>query len=639
MAIIRSTFAKVLLWLCALGAGVPSASLEALAQSEPAEARKQILLLYDEAKGDFPGLARIDRSLRESFQSKLGKAVDFYSESLDISQFQRADYDRILADYYQRKYARKKLDLIVAVLQPPLEFLLRHGDTLFPGVPIVFAGVEASMLEGKTLRPNITGVLMKRAFSPTLELALRLQPDTHNVFVVGGTSTFDRHLLAIAQRDLKPYESRVAVTYLVGLSMDALLKAVSTLPAHSVILFTTVFTDGAGRGFVPHEALSSVATAANAPVYVALDQYVGMGAVGGNVYSLDTHGAQAAELGLRIVRGATPASLPIRELSAQIDLFDARQLRRWHLDESRLSPGSVIRYREPSAWELYRWYIVGAIALLLIQSALITGLVMARVRRHQAEEEARRQREDLAHVLRVTTMGELTASLAHEINQPLHAISLNAQAARRLLGHGPAETQEVGEALTDIASDVQRAFQIIERVRVLFRKEHARSAAVDVNALIEDVVRLLRNAVLVRRIDVRLVLGWEMSPVLGDPVQLQQVVLNVLVNAGDAISAMENGPRVITIRTRQPQPGRLAIEVVDTGVGVKDADLERIFEHFVTTKPDGLGMGLAISRSIINAHGGRIWASANPHRGLTIHIELPTAGRTRVDTDSATATA
>jgi len=636
MANLRSTFASVLLWSVALGTMVPS--IPALAQSAP-PARKQILFLYDEDQAAFPGLARIDRSLRESFQAGLGKAVDFHTESLDNSQFQRPDYDLILADYYRRKYASKKLDLIVAVLQPSLDFLVRHGEKVFPGVPIVFCGIEASMLETRNLRPNVTGVLVQREFSPTLELALRLQPDIQNVFVLGGTSTFDRHLLAIARRDLKPYEDRVAVTYLVDLSMEALLKAVSTLPARSAILFTTIFTDGAGRSFVPHEALSSVAAAANAPVYVALDQYVGTGAVGGNVYSVDTHGVQAAELGLQVLRGATPLSLPIREVGSQIALFDARQLRRWGLDEKRLPSGSVIRYRDPSAWELYRWYIVTAIALLLVQSALIGGLLVTRTRRHQAEEEARRQREELAHVLRVTTIGELTASLAHEISQPLSAISLNAQAAEQLLGRGPQEASEAREALGDIVADVKRAAQIIERVRVLFRKQHLEPVAVDVNALIEDVVRLLHNTLLSRRIDMRLALGQRMSPVLGDPVQLEQVVLNVVVNACDAIAAVEDGPRVITILTWQPEPTRQSIEVVDTGIGVKEADLERIFEHFVTTKPQGLGMGLAISCSIIKAHGGRMWATRNPHRGLTMHIELPSASKAKGDAEAAAATA
>jgi hypothetical protein len=348
-----------------------------------AQEQKHILVLYDEDKDDFPGLARIDRTLRESFRSELGKAAEVHSESLALSQFERAGYDSVVADFYRRKYAGTPLDLIIAVMEPSLDFLLQHGDTLFPGVPIVFCGVDASTIEGKKLRPNFTGALVRRTFSPTLEVVLRLQPKTRNVFVVGGVSTFDRYLETFVRRDLQPFEGRIGITYLFGLSMDAWLQRLSSLPPHSVILYTSVFTDGAGRSFVPHEAVSAIAAAANAPVYVFMDQYVGRGAVGGNVYSVDLHGAHAAALGLQILRGASPASLPIRELGAQVNLFDARQLKRWHLDEARLPPGSVVRYQESSVWELYRWYIVGAFALLVTQGALIGGFGRSIINAHR----------------------------------------------------------------------------------------------------------------------------------------------------------------------------------------------------------------------------------------------------------------
>ena len=351
-----------------------------LAQSQPAaQVRHRILVLYDEDKDDFPGLASIDRTLRESFRSELGTTVEIRSESLDLSQFERAGYDSAVADFFRRKYAGTPLDLIVAVMEPSLDFLLRHGETLFPGVPIVFCGVDASTIAGKTLRPNVTGVLVKRTFSPTLEVVLQLQPETRNVFVVGGASTFDRYLETFVRRDLQPFEGRVDITYLFGLSMDAWLTRLSSLPANSVILYTSVFTDGAGLSFVPHEAVASIAAAANAPVYVFVDQYVGRGPVGGNVYSVDMHGAQVAALGLQIVRGASPASLPIRELGSQVNLFDARQLERWNLDEARLPPGSVVLNQDASVWARYRWYIVVAIAVLATQGALIGGL-LARAR-------------------------------------------------------------------------------------------------------------------------------------------------------------------------------------------------------------------------------------------------------------------
>ena len=612
----------------ALSAGVPPVR----AQSQPGtQPPQRVLVLYDEDKDAFPGLARIDRTLREAFRIALGSGVEIHSETLALSQFERAGYDAAVAAFFRRKYAGMAPDLIIAVMEPSLDFLLRHGDALFPGVPVVFSGVDASTIAGKKLRPNITGALVKRTFSPTLEVALQLQPATRQVFVVGGVATFDRYLATFARRDLQQFEDRVAITYLFGLSMDDWLKRLANLPPHSVILYTSVFTDGAGRSFVPHEAVADIVAAANAPVYVFVDQYVGLGPVGGNVYSVDLHGAHVASLGLQILRGASPASLPIRELGAQVNLFDARQLRRWNLDEARLPSGSVVHYQDSSVWALYRWYILGAVAVLVTQGALIGGLLLARARQRRAEAEARRQRDDLAHVLRVTTLGELATSLAHEISQPIAAILLNAQAATRFMEAGKrAGVRSASEALAGITADARRASLVIDRLRTLFRKQRVEPVAVDMNALIDDAVRLLQTAMLVGHIEIRRASLDRVPPVSGDPVQLEQVLLNVLVNACDAIVASGNGPRVITIRTHQHKPRRVIVEITDTGVGIKEAELEHIFGHFVTTKPKGLGMGLAISRSIIEAHGGRIWASANTGRGLTMHIELPTGARPAV---------
>jgi two-component system sensor kinase FixL len=245
--------------------------------------------------------------------------------------------------------------------------------------------------------------------------------------------------------------------------------------------------------------------------------------------------------------------------------------------------------------------------------------------RRRTEEETRRQRDELAHALRVTTLGQLTASIAHELGQPLSAILTNAQAGRRLLNNVPSPSAWIGDILTDIAEDANRAAQVIRRLRTLFRKERAERVGLDVNALIDNVVGLLHADLRQKRIVIRFSRNEALPPVVGDPVQLQQVVLNLLMNAGEAVAATEDGPRVITIAIDQPQAGRLLLSVRDSGIGVKEpAELERIFEDFVSSKPDGLGMGLTISRSIVEAHGGRIWAAANDDRGLTLYVELPT---------------
>ncbi|MGH7927742.1 MAG: PAS domain S-box protein, partial [Candidatus Binatia bacterium] len=311
----------------------------------------------------------------------------------------------MLSDYYRRKYADTRLDLIVAVMEPSLDFLLRHRDTLFSTIPIVFCGVDRFNLPVKAASANITGVLVNRAYGPTLETALGLQPGTRGVFVVGGTSRFDRQLQAIARHDFEPFERRTAITYLTSLSMDDLLERVSHLPPHSVLLYLTLFVDGVGRAFIPHDALKLITDAANSPVYVSVDQYLGHGAVGGHVYSLETHGRDTAEIGVRILRGESPANIPIAEKSAYRNVFDWRQLQRWGLDENRLPAASIIEFRPPTTWDRYFGYVVAALAIIAIQGAMIGNLLLNRSRRRQAEADLRESEERMSLAARAANLG------------------------------------------------------------------------------------------------------------------------------------------------------------------------------------------------------------------------------------------
>jgi C4-dicarboxylate-specific signal transduction histidine kinase len=279
---------------------------------------------------------------------------------------------------------------------------------------------------------------------------------------------------------------------------------------------------------------------------------------------------------------------------------------------------------------------VGGTSLILLQSALVTGLLVSRAerrraelarreseeRRRKAEELAQRQRDELAHALRLTTLGELTASISHELNQPLTAIAVNAQAAQRLFSNDRANP-DLEEALEDLVSDSIRAAEIIRRLQALFRKKAAVRDEIDVNSILEDVLNLLGSDLRNRQIQVRFQRYEPLSKVLGDSIQLRQVMINLLRNAEDAISLADEGPREIAIETGQTEDRGVTVTIRDSGVGVREPNLERIFEHFVSSKPQGLGMGLAISRSIIEAHGGKIWASRSTARGLTLNIRLP----------------
>ena len=244
-------------------------------------------------------------------------------------------------------------------------------------------------------------------------------------------------------------------------------------------------------------------------------------------------------------------------------------------------------------------------------------------RRKEAEAELRQQRDELAHLMRVSTMGELATSLAHELNQPLTAILSNAQAAQRFLAANPADVNEVTEILRDIVEDDNRASQIIQRMRVMVKKDEPKFSALDLAVLISDVVLLVRSDAVLHNVSVSVQLDAGLPPVRGDRVQLQQVVINLLLNAFDAMKDCPPSERAVLVKAELDGAERMKISIADRGIGLSSDRIDRIFQPFYTTKREGLGMGLSISRSIIEAHGGKLWAENKPERGATFCFTLP----------------
>lgn len=260
-----------------------------------------------------------------------------------------------------------------------------------------------------------------------------------------------------------------------------------------------------------------------------------------------------------------------------------------------------------------------------VQRLQLLGDVFAHtLSRRRSETEGQRLRQDLAHVGRVSTMGELTASLAHELNQPLTAILSNAQAAQRILASDPTDLAEIREILGDIVEDDKRAGEVIHRLRGFLKKSNVELAALDIGELVGQVARLVTSDAIIRNVAIRLDLAPGLPPVCGDRVQLQQVILNLLMNGLDAMREPGESERTLVLRTFSEGPASVVVAVEDSGVGIDEADLEHVFHAFYTTKADGLGMGLAIARSIVEAHGGRLSARNNPGGGATFSFTLPT---------------
>lgn len=585
---------------------------------------RHVVLLYDE-RTTLPGMAMLDASLRRTIAAGSSASIEFYSESMDLSRFGAKTHPLILKEYLRAKYSGTEIDVAVAAMGPSLDFLLRYGETIFPETPIVFVGIDRRELGARVLPSHVTGVLLKREFAPTLAMALTFHPDTRNVVVVAGTSDFDAHILADARKEFRDYEGHLRFTYLTDMPFRQLLDELSRLPAHTIILYTTLFQDGAGGAFIPHDVAEQIALAANAPVYGFVDQYLGRGIVGGSLYSLNTHGERAAALILRVLAGAEPSTLPLVEPTSSVTMFDWRQLQRWGISESRLPPGSVVRFREPTAWDQYRWQIIVIALAFCGLAAMVALLLYERRLRRRAEEERRHQLLQMKRMNRRSVVNEFSAAIAHEIRQPLAAMVSSADAALIWLKRKTPDLNETSEALRSIVDDGHRASRVIDSIRNMYRGGTEDRAWHDVNKIVQGVIALLRSELRRYRISVHSVMGERLPQVFVDRIQVQQVILNLGLNAVEAMAEVSGRSNILVVRTGAEEAGGVIITIADTGIGIDPESLNQIFEPFFTTKSSGTGLGLGISRSIVGDHGGRLIAELGKPHGMVFKIVLPAA--------------
>ena len=610
--------------------------LPAVALADETVAPKTVLVLFEETRA-LAAVADTDDAIRSTLQASSTLPIRLYEEYLGLSWFPEEARELALRDLLQRTYASRRPDVVIVWGTGGLHFVLRHRAALFERVPIVFCAVDPALLPQLDAGSAVTGVTRRIDWTSSLDLIRRLHPGTREVAIVTGSGAPDLRWEAEARRTLADYPGGPTVTYLARQPMPQLLKAVESLSPGTVVLYGAVLRDGAGRPYLPQEALDLLSNVSRVPIYAVTPNMLGRGAVGGRFLDFASQGVTAAQLALRILGGEQLGPADIVEADNPY-LFDWQQLRRWGIDESRLPAGSIVRFRQASVWDLYRSHIIAAVVVIATQSALIAMLLVQRARRQRAEDQARARREELAHAQRVATIGELSASIAHEINQPLTAISANAQAARRMLAT-PTAGDDLNEALVDILGDAERAGAIVRRIRAMVRKQPGEPQPVDINATVAGVTTILRRDIARADISLQLRLAEDLPRVLGDPVQLQQVVLNLLVNACQAMADVADGPRVLRIETSEPKPGSIEITVADTGAGVAGPELEHMFEPFVSSKAEGLGMGLSINRSIVEAHGGHIVATRNRDRGLTLRVTLPAARTARTPSSSSTTAA
>ncbi|HWY69800.1 MAG TPA: PAS domain S-box protein [Terriglobales bacterium] len=373
-------FGRLLLYLAIIW---PAASLAL--KTPAAEPQKIVLALYG-GRPDLPANFVVDDIIRSTLEKELGSHLDFYAEFLDAQRWSEGETESAVHDYLRHRYAQKRPSVIIAVAQPAISFMRLYGDELFPGVPVVAFGALEMLRDWDPRRP-IAGALSKIEIKGTLELALRLQPRTREVLLISGVSPSDQWFQSLARKQLTELENRVKITYVNNITLDDLEKTVATIPDGTVIQFLSMAQDAAGNNLLSDEVVSRIAEKARVPTYAHGGIYLGRGTVGGVVTNPEALAHETAQLTLRVLQGERIQGVAIQESRSTVPMVDWRQLRRWGISEERLPAGTVVRFREPSVWDSYKWYIISGISLIILEAALITALLWQRTRRRKAEAE------------------------------------------------------------------------------------------------------------------------------------------------------------------------------------------------------------------------------------------------------------
>jgi len=595
-------------------------SVSALAEPLP-----RTILFLDEDTPIYPWFRQMSEAFYATIKTETANPPFVFIESLGIDAYAAPDYFNILRSHFREKYRDKAIGVIVTDASRELAFTLRLRNELWPGTPVVLAGIQERRAARLSLPSNVTGFTFRHQLQDIVATADALIPGLKRVVLAGSRIERGGWRQDFLD-DVPDVRGRFEVIDLTGLSMAELRQRLGELPGDSAVTYVGFSTDVTGERYLPNEASQLIAEAANRPTFVDSETFIGKGSVGGLVVSPGGIGRVAARFALRILDGENASDIPITNSEEILrPVFDWRQLQHWGISEDRLPVGSDVRFRSPTAWEQYRWQIMLISAALLLQSLLIAGLFYEHRRRRQAEVQASRRMAELAHMNRSAAIGQMSASIVHEINQPLAAIVMNAGTGLRWLAKDTPNVEKAAHALKNIVGNGNRASQVVQTLRAMFKKEISNRTLVDINDAIRAVLTLLRIELEEHEVVTKATLKEGLPHVMADRVQLQQVIFNLVTNAIEAMSSIGADSRTLRLRSEEIESGECIVAIEDSGPGIEPETLKRIFEPFFTSKSKGMGMGLSICRSIIEAHGGRLWVAGNTPRGAVFEFALPVA--------------
>jgi PAS domain S-box-containing protein len=719
-------------------------------RASPESETKRVLVLYGE-RGDLPAIRAVAESLREVFHASVSPPIEVLPEYCDFARFPPGKHGDNLLRYLQERYREQQIDMIMPVAGFALEFVLQNRAELFPNTPIVFCASDQREVRQLQLPPDATGVVARFDLEGTFALIQQLQPDAPEILIVHGRAGFD---LRWAEQTREIVEKNPALKSRVRWYGDGTLAETVTecrrLSPKSSVLLVSMLEDSSGRTMSGLDVARDLARESAAPVYGQSVHWLPAGVLGGAMYDFGENARQTAELAVKVLQGGWVPYNPDTPLSRSPVRVNWEAMKKWNIPESRLPAGAVVHNRKPTFWEVNRTFVISVSIVVVVQGALIAGLLVNRATRRRAERalaeskermglaaeaanlgmwvwdvagddawmteqgralfgfkadaridnsavldrvhpadrpareaalkralatngdyeleyrvqtpeggerwisargrcvgtanghgpkllgvsmdvtarkraelEAAQQRAELSHLTRVALVGEMATSLAHELNQPLTAMVTNANAAQRFIAHGTMDPAELRELLGDIAADGRRAGDVIRGIKGMVRKIESERQGVDLKEVIADVLRLVRADALAHRCHLVTELQATLPPVFGDSVQLKQVLLNLIINAFDAMRNTPSASCRVEIASRSTAGNMIEVSVRDFGAGLPADGSARIFDRFFSTKREGMGMGLAIARSIIEDHGGTLAGESVNGGGARFWFRLP----------------
>ena len=599
-------------------------------KSQEPGVKKKVLVLYWDSK-DFPGNISFDQGFQAGMRSEPSSQWEIFSEYLDSTRFPGKHQAELLRDYLREKYASQKIDAVVATPDPALEFLLRYRSDLFSNSPIVFVAVRRPPPEVLAAGPGVTGIIRANTHRKTVDLALKLQPETQEIYVISGTPERDKRFETTSREELAGYEKRVRITYLTDLPVSELVNRVKDLPPRSIILYTwqrsPVESEKALHTF---QILEQIKQTASVPIYGMGSRNVGYGLLGGYVQDSERNGLEAAEIVRRILHGTRASNIPV-DSAASVPMFDWRELKRWGLRESSLPKDSVVRFKEFTLWEQYRLRFILVGGLLILQTGIITALLAERRRRRRAKEaldelnaelETRIDARTNALNAKTRELESFTYSVAHDLKAPLRGIDgytglLLEDYAKKLEGEGLTFLQKIQNSTDEMNQliDDLLAYSRLERREL---KADRLELAPIINSLVEEKRREATER------PIEFVVEVNGAIVTADLSGLAQAVRNYLDNA-IKFTRKATEPR-IEVGSREDSESCL-LWVRDNGIGFDMKHHDRIFDIFQrlngTEDYPGTGVGLAIVRKAMERIGGKAWAESEPGNGATFYLEFP----------------